>query len=110
MKLRLLMMLVPIASHAQLVDDYNPPRGACCLPSTAQQLADRLQDWNQLGRYYADNQALKKQPPDPNRVVFMGDSITDIWKLTDSFPGKPTSIGASADRLRLKCWCGCIPT
>ncbi len=76
-------------ARGQLVDDYNPPRGACCLPSSAQQLADRLQDWNQLGRYHADNEALKKQPPDPNRVVFMGDSITDIWKLTDSFPGKP---------------------
>jgi lysophospholipase L1-like esterase len=85
----LLMMLAPIASRAQLVDEYKPPRGSCCLPSSAQQLADRLQDWNQLGRYYADNEALKKQPPDPSRVVFMGDSITDNWKLADSFPGKP---------------------
>ena len=24
-----------------------------------------------------------------NRVVFMGDSITDAWKIEDSFPGKP---------------------
>jgi hypothetical protein len=54
--IRLLMMLAPIASRGQLVDDYKPARGACCLPSTAQQLADRLQDWNQLGRYYADNE------------------------------------------------------
>ena len=27
--------------------------------------------------------------PGENRVVFFGDSITDIWKLADSFPGKP---------------------
>ncbi len=27
--------------------------------------------------------------PNENRVVFFGDSITDIWKLADYFPGKP---------------------
>ena len=73
----------------QLVDDFNPPRGNCCLPGAAQTLANQLQDWNQLGRYHAANEALKKQPADPKRVVFMGDSITDIWKLADQFPGKP---------------------
>jgi len=73
----------------QLVDDFNPPRGNCCLPGTAQTLANQLQDWNQLGRYHAANETLKKQPADPKRVVFMGDSITDIWKLADQFPGKP---------------------
>ena len=30
-----------------------------------------------------------KLPADPKRVVFLGDSITDIWKLADSFPGSP---------------------
>jgi len=48
-----------------------------------------LQDWNQLGRYYADNQRLKQLPPEPARVVFLGDSITDGWKLAQFFPGKP---------------------
>jgi lysophospholipase L1-like esterase len=75
--------------RAQVVDDFKPPRGNCCLPGTAQTLADQLQDWNQLGRYHAANEDLKKQPADPKRVVFMGDSITDIWKLADQFPGKP---------------------
>src|SRR5580658_3063232 len=73
----------------QLVEDFNPPRGNCCLPGTAQTLANQLLDWNQLGRYHAVNETLKKQPTDPKRVVFMGDSITDIWKLADQFPGKP---------------------
>ncbi|MEI9975124.1 MAG: SGNH/GDSL hydrolase family protein [Ignavibacteriota bacterium] len=73
----------------QLVEDFNPPRSACCLPGNAQTLANQLQDWNMLGRYHAANEALKKQPADPKRVVFMGDSITDIWKLADQFPGKP---------------------
>ena len=81
--------LVPLAAFSQLVETYNPPRSSCCLAVTAQTLADQLQDWNQLGRYHADNAALEAQPPDPHRVVFLGDSITDIWNLSQSFPGKP---------------------
>lgn len=89
--LRLLSMLVAVAAvaSAQLVEEYQPPRGNCCLPGAAQALADQLQDWNQLGRYHADNELLKQQPADPKRVVFLGDSITDLWKLAQQFPGKP---------------------
>ena len=50
---------------AQLVDDYNPPRTNCCLAGTAQTLANQLQDWNALGRYHADDEKLKAQPPEP---------------------------------------------
>jgi len=83
-------LLVSTAAHAQLVDDFTPPMPAsCCLPGTAKSLADQLQDWNQLGRYHAANELLKKEPVDPKRVVFMGDSITDGWRLADAFPGKP---------------------
>ena len=32
---------------------------------------------------------LKPPAAGENRVVFFGDSITDIWKLEDYFPGKP---------------------
>jgi|SRR5579862_6150304 len=85
----LLLGVAGTGLYAQVVDDFKPPRGACCLPGAAQTLADQLQDWNQLGRYHDDNEALKKQPVDPRRVVFFGDSITDNWKLGDSFPGKP---------------------
>ena len=31
----------------------------------------------------------KAQPAEPNRVVFLGDSITDGWNMTTYFPGKP---------------------
>src|SRR4051812_17894595 len=82
-------MLIPALASAQLVEDYNPPRANCCLASTAQTLANQLLDWNQLGRYHADNEKLKAQPADSGRVVFIGDSITDGWKLAQYFPGKP---------------------
>ncbi|HZL57272.1 MAG TPA: SGNH/GDSL hydrolase family protein [Bryobacteraceae bacterium] len=79
--------LAPVAAPAQLVEDYNPPRSNCCLAGTAQTLANQLLDWNQLGRYHAENEKMKGQT-DPQRVVFMGDSITDGWRLALYFPGK----------------------
>lgn len=88
---RTLLLLAALAASAfaQVVTEFAPPKAGCCLAGTAQALADQLQDWNQLGRYHADNQRLKAAPPAPGRVVFLGDSITDGWKLENSFPGKP---------------------
>ena len=82
-------LLTATVAQCQLVDEYNPPRSNCCLPNSAKTLADQLQDWDQIGRYHAANVELRKQAADPKRVVFMGDSITDFWRLTDSFPDKP---------------------
>jgi lysophospholipase L1-like esterase len=74
---------------AQLVEEYNPPKANCCLAGNAQALADQLQDWNQLGRYHAADETLRKEPVPVGRVVFLGDSITDGWRLDQFFPGKP---------------------
>lgn len=87
--LGLTAFFIPTFANAQLVEAYNPPRANCCLVATAQALANQLQDWNQLGRFHADNERLKALPVEPGRVVFMGDSITDSWKLGQYFPGKP---------------------
>lgn len=54
----------------------------------ASRIAVYFNDYGQLARYRDANSALKPPAPDENRVVFFGDSITDIWKLDDSFPGK----------------------
>ncbi len=48
-----------------------------------------MSDFGNLGRYREANGKLEPPAATENRVVFMGDSITDIWKLDQSFPGKP---------------------
>jgi Lysophospholipase L1 and related esterases len=62
------------------------------LKTRAERAETRLKDWPQLARYHDDN--TKVMPPAKNeqRVVFMGDSITDGWDAPNMggfFPGKP---------------------
>ncbi len=46
-------------------------------------------DFGDLARFKDADAALPPPTPDENRVVFMGDSITQGWRLDESFPGKP---------------------
>jgi lysophospholipase L1-like esterase len=55
----------------------------------ARRIAVYTDDFGQLARYHDANAALKPPAPGENRVVFFGDSITDIWHLDEYFPGKP---------------------
>src|SRR5262249_52358253 len=55
----------------------------------ASRIAMFTDDFGQLARYRAADAALGAPSAGENRVVFFGDSITDMWKLEDSFPGKP---------------------
>jgi lysophospholipase L1-like esterase len=54
----------------------------------ASKIATYANDYGQLARYRDADAALQPPPANENRVIFFGDSITDIWKLDDSFPGK----------------------
>jgi lysophospholipase L1-like esterase len=47
-----------------------------------------MDDFGELTRYREANAALPPPAAGENRVVFFGDSITDMWKLEESFPGK----------------------
>jgi lysophospholipase L1-like esterase len=47
-----------------------------------------MNDFGQLARYHDDDGKLGAPAAGEQRVVFFGDSITDIWKLDESFPGK----------------------
>jgi lysophospholipase L1-like esterase len=55
----------------------------------ASRIAIFTDDFGQLGRYRAADAALAPPAAGENRVVFFGDSITDIWRLDQYFPGKP---------------------
>ena len=68
-------------------------------PPTAEQLAARQRaaderlrnDWAELQRYRQANAELRPPAPGEQRVVFMGNSITDVWAryFPAMFPGKP---------------------
>lgn len=49
----------------------------------------RNPDRDNLARYAEANQKLGPSAPGEQRVVFLGDSITDGWKLAEYFPGRP---------------------
>ncbi len=55
----------------------------------ASRVAVYLDDFGQLARYRGANASLKPPAAGENRVIFFGDSITDLWKLEEYFPGKP---------------------
>jgi lysophospholipase L1-like esterase len=70
------------------------PASAADLEKLQKQLAHDeriLQDWPNLGRYRSENAALPSPAAGEDRVVFMGDSITDAWGRTHGkfFPEKP---------------------
>lgn len=48
-----------------------------------------LTDFGWLAKFKDADAQLPPPAPGENRVVFMGDSITEGWRLADSFPGKP---------------------
>lgn len=65
-----------------------------CADTKAQltQLENRLKDWPALGRYHDANTKVAAPAKGEQRVVFMGDSITDGWddpEYGGFFPGKP---------------------
>lgn len=63
--------------------DPNPDK------TRADRLQARLNDFANLARYREANGKLAPPVKGENRVVFMGDSITDGWKLNEYFPNKP---------------------
>jgi lysophospholipase L1-like esterase len=64
--------------------------GATLVCSALAQSPDRrlLLDWAGLTRYGSDNAELREPKPGENRVVFLGDQITEKWSESAFFPGK----------------------
>src|SRR5580692_5951855 len=87
-----LIVLVALSAFAQ--QSSQPPS----IPRTgfagldqyrASRIAVFTDDYGQLARYREANAKLGPPSASENRVVFFGDSITDIWKLENYFTGKP---------------------
>ncbi len=56
---------------------------ACAAAAPAVQAAEPAPDWAKLARFREANARLMAGPPDAQRVVFMGDSITEGWSAGD---------------------------
>jgi lysophospholipase L1-like esterase len=92
--LAVLLILFAVSALAQ----QPAPAAAPSIPTTgfagldqyrARRIAVFTDDFGQLARYRDANAALAAPKPGEDRVVFFGDSITDIWHLDEYFPGKP---------------------
>jgi lysophospholipase L1-like esterase len=80
----LLALLIASAAAAQTDDSAK-------LKSDLEKAQKTLKDWPNLARYHDANEKLAAPAPGEDRVVFMGDSITDAWGRSRGkfFPGKP---------------------
>ena len=86
----LLVAAFPLCAIAQQSAPSIPSTGFAGLDQyRASRIAVFTDDYGQLARYREANAKLGAPAAAENRVVFFGDSITDIWKLADYFPGKP---------------------
>jgi lysophospholipase L1-like esterase len=91
--------LAALLAVARTVSAQSPPpptTPAECAERSVQRQVERataiLADWPNLGRYRDANAKLAPPAKGENRVVFMGDSITDNWDndgYGGFFPGKP---------------------
>jgi lysophospholipase L1-like esterase len=90
MKLFAFVIAVP-ALLAQVPSPVPDPGEMVKVRTNLERAETALRDWPNLGRYRADNTKLSAPAPGENRVVFMGDSITDSWGRGRGqfFPGKP---------------------
>jgi lysophospholipase L1-like esterase len=86
----LFAILLSVPALAQQPAPAIPSTGSPGLDEyRASRVSIYTDDFGQLARYREANAALAAPAAGEKRVVFLGDSITDYWKLPDYFPGKP---------------------
>lgn len=87
------ILFIPVtllSTFAQQAPPSIPSTGFAGLDQyRASRIAVFTNDYGQLARYREANANLGPPAAGENRVVFFGDSITDIWKIAEYFPGKP---------------------
>ena len=86
----LFAILLSLPALAQQPASSIPSTGFAGLDQyRASRISIYTDDFGQLARYREADAALAPPAAGGSRVVFLGDSITDYWKLPDYFPGKP---------------------
>lgn len=77
------MFLLQTAAAQQAADPCES------LKRERQAMESRLRDWPNLAKYREANATLGLPVEGESRVVFLGDSITELWNLSNFFKGKP---------------------
>jgi len=87
----LLLVMACIAAASQSTVSTQATPDCAELKETLSRAQTRLRDWPELSRYRDANSKTVTPSKADARVVFMGDSITDLWgrSVGDFFPGKP---------------------
>ena len=87
------VMLLACAAHASAqTASQNTPDPCAEAKAQAARAESTLKDWAALARYRDANAKVAPPAEGEQRVVFMGDSITDLWNhpaFGGFFPGKP---------------------
>lgn len=88
--LALVLVALPQQPSQPPAPDTSCPEMANALRTVVRN-DERLRDWAELSRYRDPNRAVPPAVSSGRRVVFMGDSITDIWqqpRFGGFFPGR----------------------
>ena len=111
MKKAVITIILPILLALACLG-WTQTRPGCA--STIAALEDRVEaqrrlltDWAGLIRYGSENTELPKPRPNEDRVVFLGDEITERWGQGNAkfFPGKPyLNRGVKPRRLSAMAW------
>jgi len=88
-----ILLALSSLSAAQQAPEPTPSQEAAAKESLEKyrdsKAATLHNDFGELGRYRDANARLGPPAAGESRVVFFGDSITDMWPLETYFPGKP---------------------
>jgi len=81
------LLLLPLLAVGAAAQTPDPAQRIQELERQVAAQRKLLVDWGGLTRYGSDDTELSKPGPGENRVVFLGDQITEKW--SPFFPGKP---------------------
>lgn len=82
------LLLTVVAVAQQPATQTPAPDSPEALKQQIERMQRRLNDWPNLERYKEANAKVPPIEKNEARVVFLGDSITDGWKLAEYFPNK----------------------